>query len=245
MPIWVDKTILNVTGTRVRPVQQAVPNYNGHVVKDFSQCFDPVKGLITVHEDTSGGVCESLSAFWMKYHSEGGSLWNWLYPNNTFDERHLFHVMTLQQAGMHDDQDRVTEAWLGVHNLYPVSQNVFGGAFPNGRGGNTIRGINNPRRANGQSGVFSPNALAREIILDQTGGAGCYKKISLDGTFSGHTMSAWVAQDIAFFDPNFGEFWFESRASFFNWFTQSFWYQSMYSAGLSGSYAIRSYARRG
>ncbi|WP_299584851.1 YopT-type cysteine protease domain-containing protein [uncultured Microbulbifer sp.] len=56
--------------------------------------------------------------------------------------------------------------------------------------------------------------------------------------------SAWVTQNIAFFDPNVGEFWFESRASFFNWFSQSFWYQSMYAAGLSGSYAVRSYVPR-
>ncbi|WNZ56521.1 YopT-type cysteine protease domain-containing protein [Microbulbifer sp. MKSA007] len=244
MPIWVDKTVLAVTGTRVNPVQQSVANHRGQLTYNFSQCKDPVKAQITIHEDTSGGVCEALSAFWIKHHSDGGSLWDWLMPAGALDEQHLFHVMTLQQAGTQDNQDRTTEAWLSTQNIFPTSQNVFGGAFPNGRGGNTIRGIHNPRRAQGQSGVFSPNALAREIILDQTGGAGCYKKIGLDGTFAGHAMAAWVAQDITFFDPNFGEFWFESRNSFFNWFTQSFWHNSMYSVGLSGGYEVRSYARR-
>ncbi|WP_172621072.1 YopT-type cysteine protease domain-containing protein [Microbulbifer sp. GL-2] len=245
MPVWVDKTILNLTGTRVGPVQQSVLNSNGVIVKRFSQCFDPVKAQITIHEDTAGGVCESLSAFWMKYHSEDGTLWSWLCPNDNLSEQHLFHVMTLQQAGVQGNQDMITEAWLGEQNLYPVSQNVSGGAFPDGRGGRMIHAVHNPRRVNGQSGMFSPSALAREIIRDLTGGAGCYKKIGLSGTFAGHTMSAWVAQDISFFDPNFGEFWFESRAAFFNWFTQSFWYKSMYAAGLSGGYSIRSYARRG
>lgn len=244
MPIWVDKTVHAVTGSRVGPVRQSVASYRGQCVFPFSQCLAPVVTQITVHGDTSGGVCESLSAHWIKYHSEGGSLWNWLYPNGALSEQHLFHVMTLQQAGVLEDQDRITEAWLGTHNIQPVSQNVFGGAYPNGRGGNTIRGISNPRRDTGQSGLFSPSAVAREIIADRTGGAGCYKKISFEGVMAAHTMAAWVAQDIAFFDPNFGEFWFESRNSFFNWFTSSFWYSSMYAAGLSGSYEIRSYSKR-
>lgn len=56
-------------------------------------------------------------------------------------------------------------------------------------------------------------------------------------------MAAWVAKDITFFDPNFGEFWFPDAAAFVAWFSGSFWYRSFYAAGLSGSYEIDIFGR--
>ena len=41
-------------------------------------------------------------------------------------------------------------------------------------------------------------------------------------------MAAWVGADVAFFDPNFGEFWFENRQDFINWFP-AFFSKSCYS----------------
>ena len=36
--------------------------------------------------------------------------------------------------------------------------------------------------------------------------------ISFKGTGGGHVVAAWVAQDVAFFDSNFGDFWFAKKA---------------------------------
>jgi hypothetical protein len=58
-------------------------------------------------------------------------------------------------------------------------------------------------------------------------------------------MAAWVAEDVAFFDPNYGEFWFERPATFVNWFT-TFWHKSLYGnpkLGLSDGYWLIDYAK--
>ena len=58
-------------------------------------------------------------------------------------------------------------------------------------------------------------------------------------------MAAWVAQDVAFFDPNFGEFWFERSADFVAWLP-TFWQKSFYSnpaVGLSNRYEVMNYAK--
>jgi hypothetical protein len=56
-------------------------------------------------------------------------------------------------------------------------------------------------------------------------------------------MAAWVAEDLAFFDPNFGEFWFANPNHFAQWFRSEFWTRSLYFAGLSGQYWLFPYAK--
>jgi hypothetical protein len=54
---------------------------------------------------------------------------------------------------------------------------------------------------------------------------------------------AFVGTDVAFFDPNFGEYWFPNRTDFARWFGEFFWPKSFYDCLLSGSFALRDYAR--
>ncbi|WP_157953842.1 YopT-type cysteine protease domain-containing protein [Microbulbifer sp. A4B17] len=242
MPIWFDKTVLALTGTRVGPVQRSVAQHGGTLQYNFSQCLDPVKAQITIHQDTAGGVCESLSAHWIKFHAEDDSLWNWLFPNGALSEQHLFHVMTLHQIGGNaPNQDQVSEAWLQSHNVLPLQNNGgVGIAGPNGR--RQIHVVTGPRLDQGQTTMRNSAALADEIIREPTRSAGSYKKIGISGKVGAHAMAAWVAEDVLFFDPNFGEFWFPTKNAFRNWFVNSFWNTSMYAIGLSGSYDVRCYA---
>jgi YopT-type cysteine protease-like protein len=236
-----------IGASRAGPVQRSVQGYGGQCTFPFTQCRPPISSFISRDESTAIGVCESISAHWIKYHAEGSSLWNWLIVNGEISmTKLLYGVMQLQSQGiLSDDQDATTEAWLRQEGIVPVKRNTkglesertrigfrqFQGAF--------LRGVQR-----GQTRMHNAKTVARAILDDPTGGAGLYKKLSLEGKFGAHTMALWVAQDVAFFDANFGEFWFESRAGFFNWFTKKFWSSSLYNIGLSGNYEVYPYAKR-
>lgn len=51
---------------------------------------------------------------------------------------------------------------------------------------------------------------------------GSYCMINFGNSDGGHAVSAWVAQDALFFDPNNGEYWFENYRDFCNWFPMYF-----------------------
>lgn len=235
-----------IGGARSGPVQRSAAAAGGQCTYPFTQCKPPVSTLISRDESTAIGVCESLSAHWIKYHADGGSMWNWLMSNGQISMAKLqYDIMQLQSVGILGDQDAVTEAWLRRQGIVPVvSSMVLSPARQLGNFRMPVQGGTNNLATGGRTRVLSCNDLARDLISDLTGGAGCYKKLYLGGKFGAHVMALWVAQDVMFFDPNFGEFWFESRNRFFSWFTQKFWYSSLYSVGLSGTYEIRRYAKQ-
>jgi YopT peptidase len=212
----------------------------------FSQCRDPVLGMILQDDDTAGGVCEALSGYWILHHAAGGSLWNWLTPNgpDQTDPGPLWAVMALQREGVRAaNQNAVTNRFLQSNGIDQLSSSAD--AFT-GRG---IRyGTTTLRHGEGTTGFFSVLSLAEAIARDVTRvgqrSGGQYKKIGISGMAGAHAMAAWVAEDVCFFDPNFGEFWFPNGASFVTWFSGSFWYRSMYAAGLSGQFEIDSFAKR-
>lgn len=235
-----------IGAARSGPVQRSVDSYGGQCTFPFTQCKPPVSSFIAQDESTAIGVCESISAHWIKFHADGGSLWNWLmFDGQISMTKLLFSVMQLQSAGiLAVDQDAETEAWLRQHRIVPLKKNVQGfNSRQTRRGFESFTGHSVSGNTRGRTRLTNCKALARDILVDPTGGAGCYKKMSLEGKFGAHTMALWVAQDVAFFDANFGEFWFESRAGFFNWFTQKFWHSSLYSVGLSGNYELFPYAK--
>ena len=87
-------------------------------------------------------------------------------------------------------------------------------------------------------------ALASDLASSMKNGTGSYRTIGIWGPGGAHAMAAWVGQDVAFFDPNFGEFWFEKSGDFINWFPH-FWRRSMYELpklGLSNRYEIMDYS---
>lgn len=235
-----------IGGALSGPVQRSVQRYGGHCTYPFTQCKPPVSTWTARDSSTAIGVCESMSAHWIYYHANDDSLWNWLCPGGQISLAKLqYHIMQLQSAGvLGADQDAITEAWLRSHgilrrmNSYVVTESrQIGGTY--------LPFVTATGESMGQGGttrLLNCNDLARAILLDNTGGAGSYKKLGLQGSAGGHTMALWVAQDVVFFDPNFGEFWFESRAAFFNWFTRSFWLKSLYNVGLSGTFDLLPYS---
>ncbi|MBL6454716.1 YopT-type cysteine protease domain-containing protein [Belnapia sp. T6] len=244
MPSWLERFGHWCGRTAAPLVQRSVANPQ-LCTSTFSQCRDPVLGMITQDEATAGGVCESLSGHWIWYHAKGDSLWNWLTPNgpDQVAPGPLWAVMALQREGDRaPNQNAVTNQFLRERGILQMKSSAD--AFSS-RG--RRYGTGELRHAEGSSGFFSARTLAESIARDFTraGGrsAGQYKKIGISGKAGAHAMAAWVAEDVCFFDPNFGEYWFPNAANFVTWFAGSFWYRSMYAAGLSGSFEIDCFAK--
>ena len=78
------------------------------------------------------------------------------------------------------------------------------------------------------SGINAGHLLGSYLNEDwlASKGSGSYVLISIMGN-GGHAMAAYIGNDIAFFDPNYGEFWFPTHLQFFQFF-MNFWRSSGY-----------------
>jgi YopT-type cysteine protease-like protein len=246
MPTWLEWFAHTVSASSAPVVQRSVssPSFCSF---PFSQCQNPVYSQICLNPQTAGGICEALSAYWIRAHASNGSLWNILAPHGHVNVPALLPIINMQINGVNSllGQDGYTFAWLQAANIVRtrvVSNSPLANHLV--RLGLTVAIQGPGRNALGTTGMISCTDLAREIARDYSMGGGQYKKISLDGWGGAHTMAAWVANDIVYFDPNYGEYWFPDSASFISWFTWRFWYLSNYSFGLSGTYEVFTLARR-
>ena len=76
--------------------------------------------------------------------------------------------------------------------------------------------------------------------------SGAYAMIVLHGAGGGHAFAAWIGgrgEDACFFDPNFGEYWFEDKQNFFRF--MRLFAQNLYNARMGmDRYEIQPLARR-
>ncbi|MDE9460886.1 YopT-type cysteine protease domain-containing protein [Xenorhabdus bovienii] len=212
--------------TRINKVRNSVNKQknNGEITFKFAQTKGTFLDQIMKHKDTSGGVCESISAHWISAHAKGKSIFSQLYVDGKKGKFHvdtLFSIKQLQMDGnKSSDQNRTTEDWLIEHGIQPRK--------------------GKEKFKEGDTGDKGTHSLI-ESICNPSG----YKKISFFGKMAGHTVAAYVDdhKGITFFDPNFGEFKFPNHDSFINWFTQDFWTKSWYSKeiGLGEEFEVLNY----
>jgi hypothetical protein len=119
-----DRIVHYAVSLNTRSVRNSVVRSGGTVTEQFSQVTGTVKSAILNDLNTSGGVCEALSAHWMKTHSEGGSLGSMLFSDGVAGDKKKLNsegfksVMNLQIKGMKANyQSGVTEGWLNDNNL--------------------------------------------------------------------------------------------------------------------------------
>lgn len=247
-------------GAAVHYVQGTAKGAGGHCTWDFSQCVNPVASIIGTDPITRDGVCEMLSAKWIDEHAHDGHLSNWLMSGGAINPSRVRQLMqwfiigsemkprfmvradakTRSSAGVKQDeglgiqggevnQDKATRNFLLSRGIIQRS-----GGLQNGWGVGSKAG-----------GEKIKIRLAQDIC-DSRGGTGSYRIIGIYGRDGGgHCMAAWCGlQDVAFFDPNFGEFWFDDKAKFQKWFRDQFYPKSLYSRMMSDRYQLFDYALR-
>lgn len=219
-----------------KPVRQSAARYGGHCTWHFSQMKNPVRGVIGKSGTTNKGICEILAAKWVIEHARGGSLVEWLSGGST--SRHDINIPRLavlaQTFGLgRDDQDTTTDAYYRSAGMLPrrKSRSIM-----------TYRGkvassapIHDMEHGLGRHDAAP--ALARYV--KKTFGA--YIHLSIAGGMAAHALALWVERDVAFFDPNFGEFWFEDRDDFCRWLPE-FYRRSLYNRTMGSSIDLKQYA---
>jgi len=191
----------------------------GQIVVRYSQSSSPTYALLKADQQNGGGVCAALSAHWMHQASRGGSLMDDLIRNDGGLDAGLFaQVANLQTRSiLGADQDRI---------IYGELTNQFG-----------LRALPTRDREGGNPSA----AELAEAISGNTRGIVLYRYISFVGRGGGHAVAAAVTDnDITYFDPNYGQFHFDSLDRFRQWFPR-YWSRSQYDLGLSKSYSVESY----
>ncbi|WP_444914032.1 YopT-type cysteine protease domain-containing protein [Microbulbifer sp. TRSA007] len=169
---------------------------------DFSQSFP----VLNIRQIAGSGICLSLASHWIKYHAYDDSLVNHL--GGVWDQRRFIpfnmgkyqRIAAQQQAWVQSANWRASHrAWLLLNRLRVLSS------------------------ATGRSNRDSLRQRLKQIN-------GAYALIEMcssrDQSQGAHAVAAWVGaqsfggqkQGACFFDPNFGEFWFEDKEDFYFFF---------------------------
>ncbi len=178
---------------RLNDVRQLAADYNGQLTWDFSQGIPLrfVKGV------TGDGICLSLACHWIKHHARDDSLVN-----------HLGGVWNPQQRtylAFNQQEYRRLANWQ--RNLEQVRNWEAGyqGWFRN-----------HQLEIHSSQEVGLSGAGLRTSLEKITGGYALIIVGKRAG--SAHAIAVYVGgrgEDACFFDPNYGEIWFEDRTDFF------------------------------
>jgi hypothetical protein len=213
----------------------------------YSQCVQPTKALIESMPQTKGGICRALACRWIAEHANGGSLWNVLFaPGTTYVKQAVianlmiyflegvstsgkFQNTTVQNPlnkGGGDYQDIVMDKYLGLYKIIRrnICRDIITGYQVRTAGLNVAQSI--------------VNRMTPQYLVTKSG---CYIHLYIGGN-GAHSCAAWVGQDIAFFDPNFGEFYFSNHADFEKFFLYM-WDRSGYITAFN-SFALDAFAKK-
>ena len=235
-----------LVGGYVSIVQRSVRSYGGMLTWDFSQCVNPVATTIGTDRVTRDGICEMLSAKWIDEHAHGGALANWIVEGSSINPSKIRLLMqwfiigdTMRPSKMVGVDD-ARGIQRGDQNQDKATQNFLLTRGIIRRGGGLQNGWGVGNKAGGEKIKLK---LASDLC-DSRGGTGSYRIIGIyGGDNSGHCMACYTGlSDIAFFDPNFGEFWFEDKRKFQRWFSEAFYVRSLYSRLMDDHYELFDYA---
>jgi YopT-type cysteine protease-like protein len=203
----------------------------------YSQCLEPTATLIKMLPSTQGGICMMLCAKWIAEHAHDRSLWNWLCTPGTMNVRQSMignlmvnfteSVSSNPNSRTHNSTIRMTQSESTQKFAFQVTAtDRYLRQFGVIRRG-TARG-----RMSAQHSYSDGNAMgermSRDLDPDRWNGQNFYIMIIISGEKGAHALCAFVGRnDVAFFDPNFGEFYFDSRVKYKE-FMRDFWRTSGY-----------------
>ena len=208
-------------------VKSIARRFNGYQQWGFKQTCFTVLYLTCGNPQTRWGICAGLSAAWIKEHALGGSL-------------------VKKLGGVRDNVSRVAGITAGAPYIHLNKPELRGVAKLHADASSDERGqtatltqylsdhgiVTRKRIHNSQWSMNSAayTAYAQEdidnsIAEDLERYSSCYVRISFGGTAfgmeAGHAVAVWLGatnEDACFFDPNYGEYWFENKNDFFRFF---------------------------
>ena len=222
-------------------VKSICKKHGGYQTWSFKQTSMSVLYRTTSDSRTFWGICAGLSACWIRFHAHGDSLANKLGGGGTGIPVSSVYIYGI--AGLHADvsggtgrqQSQGLENYLRAHGIVTL-QSSFNRVV---RDGPDVADSYDTLHSNyNRHGI--PN-IEEQMVNAMRTLKSCYARINFGGRkgcFSaGHAVCAWFGsenngdKDVAFYDPNYGEFWFEYKADFYEFFKK--YYRAKYNNGLT------------
>ena len=231
--------------------------YKAVVVSGFSQSIEPMASFLKLTPETKGGICQGLVDRWIAAHANEGSLWNDLYTNVNgmqclkIDE--VRAIMAEFAAGLSNSKTSVGPYQKLNSELYLMRRGII--PRMNLSDGHRMYGEGYTRQGNQ---IVADPQLAEKILAKlpmcraHGRGVGSYATISIKSPEGGHIMCAYLGgtagvgnnalpfSDVAFFDPNIGEYWFQDAGDFGRFFRYVL--KRVYST--YGGFQLRSFAKQ-
>ncbi len=224
-------------------VSEICKAHNGVTTWGFSQSDLSVVYHIFSNPATRWGICAALSAYWIERHAHDGSLANELGGGGVgplkvgkIKEIAMLHGH-VSMRGDRSDQHRDLGLWLKMHDLLPLhGSEVLKGDSKK------VKGMSPTRNEFVASTTGAIANIEGNMVRGMQKFSSCYLRLNFGGNIrfkgeGGHAVAVWLggrtygsAGDALFFDPTYGEFWFESKADFFRFFPV--FYKAKYLSGL-------------
>ncbi len=169
-----------------------VASFRGEVLQVFEQNVSTGFGILNLDKATAKGACDGLSTYWLAARKQNQDFWTWVRKPTS------------------------------IVKVRDYMKHYAGTKFDNDieKAGTVFKPLGMAVKREGTTGFkpWDPQGVAMELI-----GSGGYKKIGFDGPGGGHAIAAFVSDaECLFFDPNYGEAWFETKMNFAYFFVK-FW----------------------
>jgi hypothetical protein len=222
-----------ISSIMFRSARNALAKYNGVMTWNYAQSDWSTFSVIARDPVSRIGICKALSAQWIVDHAYGGSLVNRLTtPGGALDASAIRMVMQ-NFIGAWNNQDIETAKFLESRGMRQRCNSRMQDFTRTTRVGGqkvettTTKYFSTTTYASGGGNCAIELAKALRTV------SGSYVQIDFGGDGVGHATCAWIggpsygsSGDAAFFDPNCGEYWFERKADFCDWF--QYFYEKSY-----------------
>lgn len=209
----------------VKKVRKSVTKYHGKVNFAFSQVQTDFLKEIIKHKQTSGGICNALTSYWIALHAQGKNLFKEIITGdeNKLNKNKIFEIKKLQvDFDNHEESFLAHKNWLNSQGLDYKTFYKDDGYFKN-------KGTKNKYQRPENTTEAIKNLAESIVSTPGHNKNGEYKKISLHGSMLGYSVSAYINKNtVIYFDPNFGEFEFNKKNDFIEWFVDKYWSKSLY-----------------
>ncbi|MGL6161658.1 YopT-type cysteine protease domain-containing protein [Microbulbifer sp.] len=212
-------------------VKRLAESHHGYQQWSFSQAH-----MSTWIHYRNMGICASLVAHWIRDHANGDSLVNELGsggvgPLNIKKLREIAHDQRKWRTHGEFSQHERISLWLshyGIDDLRTSANFKRVARIDYSYGGRVIwsKPPGNKRSYEVASGRSFRPMIEKEITDTLEGyQKSCYARVAFGNRMFGHSIAVWLGQpignsrgDACFFDPNYGEYWFEEKQDFFKFF---------------------------
>ncbi|HSW03338.1 YopT-type cysteine protease domain-containing protein [Aquabacterium sp.] len=231
--------LVNRVVMSISPIRASATTYHGQCTWHFSQCKDPVRSLIATAETTKNGICEILAAKWVALEvGNNTTLVNWLAGGGTGHRSQLdlaklaLLAQTFGTAGGGEAQGEATRAWMETQRVRQHQTFDMGGATQRGTAKFNLDHLLGDLRRRVTARTVGNPLIALITVAEQNRWLG----------YKGHIMAVRIHAGgnpvVKYFDPNYGEFTFNSFANFSDWF-RSYFRDSHYQDFLGTYYKLR------